>query len=60
MVNEDRPEACIQASRAQQHDDRQFYEHNEWSTKIALKLVYKHLVHHPPHDEKQFDQHKEQ
>jgi hypothetical protein len=44
-LNENRPEACIQAFGAHHHDDKQFYEHNEWPTKTALKLVYKHLVH---------------
>ena len=43
-VNWHRPGACIQASGAQHHDEKQFCAHKEWSTTIALKLVYKHLV----------------
>jgi hypothetical protein len=34
----------MQAFGARQHDEKQLYEHKERYTKIALKLVYKHLV----------------
>ena len=43
-INENRPGACIQAYGAQHHDEKQFYEHKERYTIIALELVYKHLV----------------
>ena len=44
MFKQNRPEACIQAFGAQQHDEKQVNKHREHSTKIALKLAYNHLV----------------
>jgi hypothetical protein len=35
-----------QAFGAPQHYEKQFDKHKERATKIALKLVYRHLVHH--------------
>ena len=58
MVNEHRPEACVQTSGAQHHDEKLFYVHKERSTNIALELVYKYFVPND-HDEKQFYEHKE-
>ena len=45
MFKQNRPETCIQAFGAQQHDEKQFHEHKKRSTKTALMLVYEHLVH---------------
>jgi hypothetical protein len=44
-VDQNRPEARIQAFGAQQHDGKQFDQHKERSTKIAPALLYKDLVH---------------
>ena len=43
-VNGNRPEACMQAVRAQQHDENLSYKHKAQQTKIALKPVYKHVL----------------
>jgi hypothetical protein len=45
MVHWNRPGSCIQASGAQPHVDNHLKEHTWRSAKIALALVYKHLVH---------------
>ena len=34
----------MQAFGAKHNDEKQFYEHKERSTEIALELAYKHLV----------------